>query len=505
MTIKWRQHEIILGAVATIGFIVATWLRDSRFNAEMLRTLYEQPFTARQVPFNYWRNIFFPDVMLVVVMFTCQCWLNFFILPGLFRNNHRRRYWMELAGLLVFLFSAAAGSTFLLNELDYRSPILPNRPDWQILSSASRVALNILVPYGIYLFIREWAINRLQKNRRAEYLALVSNKFTLATFLYLTLLTLIILFRFPGNNLFFISFFFILPSVVIGYLFVLYGILVPESKSQPNDNKRWFKILLATFLISIPFTLLYQVTLGSKSQPLLFIVTSIALQWLIAIPAARFSFGREKEQLQRLARLENELNRTHYDLELLRMQIQPHFLFNTLNAIYGTAIQEKAGKTAASIQLLGDIMRFHLQEASTSRIPVGKEFQYIKNYIQLQQLRFPSGTSVRIESNIAEPEEEGFIEPMILLPFIENAFKHGISYTGNSFIKTELRVNNGLLEMRVINSLFRKQAAVSHEPAPGIGLQNARERLQLVYANKHTLSIQTSNDQFIVHLTIKLS
>lgn len=504
MTIKWRKHELILGAIAMLGFILATWLRDVRFTPSMLRTLYEQPFIERQVPFNYWRNIFFPDILLAVTMFICQCWLNLFIVPGLLRDSRQKRYWIELACLLIFLFSAALGSVYLLNELDYRSPVLPNHSRMEIIAAATRVTMRMIVSYGLYLFIREWAILRLQKHRRADYLAMIVNQFTLITFLYLSILFLVAIFRFPGNNLFFISFLFVLPPVVIGYFIVLYGILVSGDDSANAIKQRWLKILLTTFLITVPFALLYQVTLTTRSQPLLFIGASVLLQWLIAIPLALFSFNRQKEQLLQLARLENELNRTHYNLELLRMQIQPHFLFNTLNAIYGTALREKAAKTADSIQLLGDIMRFHLQEASQSRIPVSKEFQYIRNYIQLQQLRFHTGPSVNIETHIEEPEEEWNIEPMILLPFIENAFKHGISQTGNSFIKTSLQIKEAVLVMTVTNNLSANPSN-SSPSSPGIGIQNARQRLELVYSGRHQLTIQTTDHQFIVHLTITLS
>ncbi len=504
-TILWRKHELIPGILTTIGFIISTYLRDTRFTPKLLRTVYEQPFLDRQVPFNYWRNIFLPDVMLAVVMFACQCWLNLSIIPGILKNSSTQKSIAKIISLLAIILATSSASIYLLDEQHYRSPIYPNESLWQALYRGGNVMLRIVIPYSIYLAIREWAIYLIQKSRKPDYAIWICNRFTLATFVYLSLLFLTIVFRFPGSNLFFISFLFVLPPLVITYFIALYGILVPFYQQTKRSARATWRLFLATFIVTLPFTMLYNITLSGRSNPLLFMAICLALQWLISIPLAFFAFNRQKEQLRQFASLEKELNRTQYDLSLLRMQIHPHFLFNTLNTLYGTALQENARKTAESIQLLGDMMRFHLEDASRSKIPIQKEFNYIRSYIHLQQLRLPANVPISITTQIEDPVSEAHIEPMILLPFIENAFKHGIRYSNPSYIHTSLFVRDGRVNLIVQNSVHSSQHENHSAPSNGIGLQNVKDRLNLIYEGKHQLRIESDTNHYTINLSIELS
>ena len=201
--------------------------------------------------------------------------------------------------------------------------------------------------------------------------------------------------------------------------------------------------------------------------------------------------------------LQTALGQSEADLQFLRSQINPHFLFNVLNTLYGTALQERAGRTAEGVQKLGDMMRFMLHENHLSQIPMNKEIEYLKNYIALQELRTESAESIRIETHIDETFPDYPIAPMLLIPFVENGFKHGISLREPSWITLELH-NEGnriLFEMR--NSVHIRKGDDPEKTRSGIGLKNVLQRLKLLYPNRHEFFVHQDEKEFLVQLTIQ--
>jgi LytS/YehU family sensor histidine kinase len=201
--------------------------------------------------------------------------------------------------------------------------------------------------------------------------------------------------------------------------------------------------------------------------------------------------------------MEKALAKSATDLQFLRSQINPHFLFNTLNTLYGTALKEKSEQTAEGIQMLGDMMRFMLHENNLDFIPMNKEIEYLKNYIALQKLRTPPSPGIRIEDNIDEAKCNRHIAPMILIPFIENAFKHGISLEEKSWIDIKLVCDDTFICFEVRNSMHNGVELDTEKDKSGIGLKNVAERLKLLYPGKHELNISESENEFIAKLVIK--
>ena len=142
--------------------------------------------------------------------------------------------------------------------------------------------------------------------------------------------------------------------------------------------------------------------------------------------------------------MQSALGKTSADLKLLQSQINPHFLFNVMNTLYGIAIQENAERTSTGIQQLGDMMRFMLHENQQDHILLIREIAYIKEYIALQKLRIADLPSIQITVELPPEDqiEDQQIAPMLLIPFIENAFKHGISLNIPSWIRIYLSVEN---------------------------------------------------------------
>ena len=186
------------------------------------------------------------------------------------------------------------------------------------------------------------------------------------------------------------------------------------------------------------------------------------------------------------------------ELALLRSQINPHFLFNTLNNIY-SLVYKKSNEAPEAVMKLSSIMRYTLYDSNTDKVLLEKEVEYLKSFIELQQLRLKKENFVdfRINGNI----NNYTITPMLFIPFVENAFKHGNKNTPSPGIVITLIVEGEKIIFEVMNYL-RTGRAVNKDTVGGIGLQNIKRRLDLLYKDKHKLDINTRDERFIVKLEI---
>jgi two-component system LytT family sensor kinase len=234
----------------------------------------------------------------------------------------------------------------------------------------------------------------------------------------------------------------------------------------------------------------------------------LPLQWLILIiiatPLSYLFFVQQKDKLFELQQLKKDLGKTTANLAFLRSQINPHFLFNTLNTLYGTALQENASRTATGVQRLGDMMRFLLHDNHRNEIPLSRELEYLQNYIALQQLRIVQSTGIGIETAIQDCSGEKMIAPMLLIPFVENAYKHGIRLTSPSFVRIRFYCDTKGIYLDVVNSMHGKRTEEGMPAHSGVGLQNVKQRLQLIYPDKHSLLVHQDDAAFEVHLFIAL-
>lgn len=200
----------------------------------------------------------------------------------------------------------------------------------------------------------------------------------------------------------------------------------------------------------------------------------------------------------RLKRSEQE--KLHTELSYLKAQINPHFLFNTLNSIYSLAI-EKSDRTADAVVMLSSLMRYVIRDASESLVPLNKEIEYIKNYVSLQKFRLDDTVLIDFEVNGNFMNKQ--IAPLILISFIENAFKYGVNPEQKSLIKITISMDNEDLILHVCNNKVRINH--SEESSGGIGINNTRTRLQLLYPAKHQLTIQDNAEDFVIDLKLNLS
>jgi sensor histidine kinase YesM len=188
------------------------------------------------------------------------------------------------------------------------------------------------------------------------------------------------------------------------------------------------------------------------------------------------------------------------ELSFLRSQISPHFLFNVLNNIVAM-VRMKSEDLEPTVIKLSSLLQYMLYETDEEKVLLKNEVEYLQSYIDLQQMRFSSKLNMQV--NFEVKEEWHAIEPMLLIPFIENAFKHGNGMLQNPEIRISLKVENGLLDFHVKNKYAEEESP--KDKTSGIGLTNVKRRLALLYENKHLLSIDKSNGWYSVSLQIKLS
>ncbi|GGG80308.1 hypothetical protein GCM10007415_10910 [Parapedobacter pyrenivorans] len=291
----------------------------------------------------------------------------------------------------------------------------------------------------------------------------------------------------------------VVPYAYLIFALNIYWLLPLKEKRGYSPQLYGLMAVGISFVAFIPSGLFFLNVMRSAED--LYFVIWICLN-LVVIPLAIFVYKRQKERISQLVNLKMELGQTSAGLSFLRSQINPHFLFNILNTLYGTALQEDAERTATGIQKLGDMMRFMLHENNQDRILLAREIDYLRNYIDLQLLRTATSTGITVECDINDALEGTYIAPMLLIPFVENAFKHGISLKDKSWIKISLYEAEGKVYFDVHNSIHRKPETDPEQRHSGIGLENVRQRLAMLYPDRHDLVIRETTQEYFVHLTI---
>ena len=190
------------------------------------------------------------------------------------------------------------------------------------------------------------------------------------------------------------------------------------------------------------------------------------------------------------------------DVELLRSQINPHFFFNALNNIYAISQRNKDDEAGQAIMKLSGLMRYMIYDSNVEEISLAREIEHIETYLEVARLKFAPDDKVDIQLSQEGQFQKYKIAPLLLVPFVENAFKHGLGTKGEGYIHMDFRVIEKKLNFQINNPILVKKE--SWKKHPGIGLDNVKKRLQLLYPNRHQLDISDSNGEFRVQLAIEL-
>ncbi|OOQ56975.1 sensor histidine kinase [Mucilaginibacter pedocola] len=188
------------------------------------------------------------------------------------------------------------------------------------------------------------------------------------------------------------------------------------------------------------------------------------------------------------------------ELSFLRSQISPHFIFNILNNI-AAMVRLKSDELEPTVMKLSGLMQYMLYNTDDDRVSLAVETSYLKSYIDLQKHRF--GNRVKVQTTFVVHDAERTIEPMLLIPFVENAFKHGIGVINDPLIKVTLEADNNKLKFSVVNN-FNDIDNNQKDSSSGIGIVNVTRRLQLLYGDRHQLDIQKGETCFTINLSIDL-
>ncbi len=312
-----------------------------------------------------------------------------------------------------------------------------------------------------------------------------------------------------NSNIFYFSLF--LMPVTIGTTYVSIYNLIPNYLI----TKRYvlFAIYSIYTLIISVFTILFSIFFGfaflsnfefgevnTINRSGVFIITCVYLVVIIvsAFKLLKLNLKQSKTNGELEAKiLEAQLKLKDQELKYLKMQIHPHFLFNTLNTMYGYALK-KAEETPEMILKLSNLLDYLLYQVDKPLVPLTDEINHIKDYISLEQMRFNDTLDV----NFSEDSCTTYIEvaPMLFLPFVENGFKHGKIKSGTLSINISMRCEANSIRFNIKNSHSKSTSTKS-----GIGLKNIKKRLELLYSNRHELHIIESNHWFEVQLKLILA
>lgn len=295
--------------------------------------------------------------------------------------------------------------------------------------------------------------------------------------------------------------------VNISLFYTNYLILIPEFLKKRKRYEiymvSFFGMLLLAILIKAivaalnPDDMLVQTTVaqGKKELPIVkYVAISGFVSGFFLISSALVFFTTDWFRTQRDTR-EAALESREMELQFLKSQLNPHFLFNSLNNIYSLAYQ-KSDKTADAIMKLSEIMRYMIYESNTPTVSLSKEVDYLTSYIELQKIRFKDGAFV--EMNIIGEIDDQQIVPLMLISFVENAFKHGVVNDKNDPVKINLTANQKIIHFSVIN----KKAKQNKDAQGGVGLTNVERRLQLVYPDRYKLHVVNDADHYTAEMLI---
>jgi sensor histidine kinase YesM len=284
-------------------------------------------------------------------------------------------------------------------------------------------------------------------------------------------------------------------------------ILIP--KLVYKKHYAWFALLFVLMICTTSITKLYLISDILNIQNFSVfdrqwkarIYDNVIPHFLLVSTGAAFKLLLDHARAQkRIGEMAKE--KAEAELSFLNNQINPHFLFNSLNAVY-FLIDKQNREARSALHKFSDMLRYQLYELKGDKIPIEKEISYLEDYVALQQLRRDSNCRVNVE---VDKSAGGFyIEPLLLIPFVENSFKH-LSHFGNdklNQVHITLEKENGAMNFSVKNTTEDPQLKPLH-PAGGIGLTNVKRRLELLYPGRHQLSVKRDEEWFNVHLKISI-
>jgi sensor histidine kinase YesM len=279
----------------------------------------------------------------------------------------------------------------------------------------------------------------------------------------------------------YINLYFLIPRYLFLKKYLHYGISVS------------ILILSTSLLIAIWMTKFDQIDWVSR-----FIVMVINVLFSLLMTSAGKLFFEYLEKMIKLKEIENKQLKS--ELNILKSQVNPHFLFNTLNNLYGLITQNENQKASEITLKLAELTRYLLESSKTEKVSIKKELKFIEDYLCLEKIRLSKNTDIKFD--VSGIDKEVFVAPLLFIPMVENAFKHGLqTVTEKSFAHFSLAIQGDDLFFEARNSIGRK---FQNHSKSGTGIKNLKNRLQLIYPEKHQLDIENTANFYKVTLHLEL-
>jgi len=283
----------------------------------------------------------------------------------------------------------------------------------------------------------------------------------------------------------------IFPSAILSYLLFHIKDYFFSKKQYILFSFSAIVVIIAMGYFASYFSL-YLYGAGAEIDTRQWIQNMIIIAFIVVVSRIAKKGVISQFELQKL-----QVEKLKMELHVLKAQLNPHFLFNTINNICGVN-QIDSEKSTEMLINLAELLRYHLEFSTVQKIPVNKEIQLIEAFIELEKMRLRDNCSVTFER--PQDDIEVSIAPLLLLPFVENAFKHGTHTSLPSFIDIKLSIDHFRLELTIKNTLIRNQKVSKNN----IGQKNTMKRLKLIYPDRHQLLIEESDELYIVHLKIDI-
>lgn len=510
---KFRQYEFGFILFAFVFYVVRRlFIMAHEFDWD-ITVAEEGHFIPKHIiwrdlaSYNHELNTIFPTIAAAVLFFTAWYFFHYEAFPRWKATDPKEKsiFYTCIAATVVFVF----GSVFIYSSMKlfwrFRYDDFSQVVGFKVFSLFRKLHLVTNTYAGIVVILLYEAIAQLYYHTKGLYEKHQQPKHRFFSYFILIISILCIVFWMAfgtianlvvnGTGTFYSMIIIILS---IGSHILFYSLIIPYYSKL--DYNKLDNILYAFFgfcsYILLGIVVFATFIFVSHDADLYFGLYIIPNLLGIITALLRWAFFAEKQSF------EVKISQKSAELSHLRSQINPHFLFNALNTLYSVSLKENAERTSDGIQKLGDMMRFMLHENHQDRIPLSKEIEYLNNYIAIQRMRIDENHEIEIKINIQQPENEIFIAPMLLNPFIENAFKHGISFRNPSWIYITLTYDSQKLYFKVHNSTHPKNERDTEQENHGIGLENVKKRLELIYPNRHTLDIQVSDNDYFVSLIL---
>ncbi|AYA37701.1 sensor histidine kinase [Hymenobacter oligotrophus] len=278
-------------------------------------------------------------------------------------------------------------------------------------------------------------------------------------------------------------------------LYIFYGhfALLTRTAGQKRNRDYWLCLAGIALTGPLPFLLLYPKAYDTGHYSMMLITAVpifVFLAWLARVTENLVLNTIQKELLEKQA--------VEAELYYLKSQINPHFLFNTLNNIH-TLVYKQAPAAPEAVMHLASLMRYMIYESNAATVPLTRELDYLRDYVSLQQLRYKPSPVVELQ--VEGETESCYIAPLLFIHLLENAYKHSPARLEPGDLKVRVQVHDGTLHFSVQNPVGKKATNPLEEPG-GIGLPNVRKRLALLYPDQHALTIQNTGETFTVQLAI---